>query len=48
MGRNYAGIVTNPGYLHPKSTINDKRKRKDALPLGKRLRTQVPKPSHYE
>ena len=28
--------------------INDKRKRKDTQPLGKRLRTQVPKPSHYE
>jgi len=32
----------------PKSTINDKRKRNDTLPFGKRLRTQVPNPSHYE
>jgi len=47
-GRNYAGIVTNPCYLHPKSTINDKRKHKDTLPFGKRLTTQVPKPSHYK
>jgi len=28
--------------------MTDKRKRKDTLPIGKRLRTQVPKPAHYE
>jgi len=28
--------------------MNDKRKRKDTRPIGKRLRTQVPKPTHYE
>ena len=28
--------------------MNDKRKSKNILPIGKRLRTQVPKPSHYE
>jgi len=28
--------------------MTDKRKRKDTLPIGKRLRSQVPKPAHYE
>jgi len=28
--------------------MNDKRKRQDTLPIGKQLRTQVPKPAHYE
>ena len=28
--------------------MNNKQKRKDTLPIGKQLRTQVPKRSHYE
>ena len=28
--------------------MTDKRKRKDTLPIGKRHRTQVPKPAHYK
>ena len=28
--------------------MNDNRNRKDRLPIGKRVRTQVPKPAHYE
>jgi len=47
-GRTYGGVVTNTCYLQSENRINNKLKRKNTLSIGKRLRTQVPKPSHYE
>ena len=46
-GSKLRGRSNKPLLLTPKM-INDKRKRKDTLPIGKRLKTQVPKPAHYD
>jgi len=42
------GCSNKPLLPIPENRINDEQKRQNTLPIGKRLKTHVPKPSHYE